>query len=770
MDSNRRLGVREADRFQPALGPIGANSAAVLRDNGLPIAYSKKLPKAKEVYVVDFFSGCGGMSYGFATTRQSHLAYRVIAGIDIDMTALQTFTRNTGAPGLKVDVAALGRDPDILRGLLKEQDLAALRPLVFIGCAPCQGFSALRKGDHRDDGRNSLMMSFAKVCSRYRPDVVVMENVPEILGGRYSHYYHFAAAEFEAAGYKLHKGILDMSRYGVPQRRRRTVVLGSLSDGLRLPAPVFGPDELRTVREAIGHLRPLEAGEIDPYDPHHRAPNHTKRLVERFKATPPNGGDRRSLPAHLQLACHTYIDASDTPGFTDVYGRLRWDSPSVTITAKARSPSSGRFLHPEQHRNISVREAAILQGFPQSFAFEGSPTQQYRHIGEAVPPLFARFLAWQVLDHLRPRKKVSAWWQTPGLRGASHQDASDLLLVDGFSGAGGIGLGFKVAGIESALAFDIDPDAVNTFKQNLGEVAICADVRDPSLLTRLNEVVRESAFCVAGGPPCQGFSHQRRGESSDPRNGLVLDFADMIAATKRRPIAVLLENVTDLELPRGKPFLDEFLRRLRRMGFVHFRHYLNSADYGVPQLRNRILVVALHEDFAEHYAGPVALTPNRWPTVGEALADLPEPAASTLLVAGAANHAVSMEGELNKRRIAYVDMGSGRKSIPPNLQLPCHASDYRGHRDVYGRLDWFSQARTVTGGFDSFTRGEFAHPFRNRSITPREAARLQGFPDWFTFTGNRAAVRRQIGNAVPPPMAYAVALAIRKAVAKNGGI
>ena len=111
----------------------------------------------------------------------------------------------------------------------------------------------------------------------------------------------------------------------------------------------------------------------------------------------------------------------------------------------------------------------------------------------------------------------------------------------------------------------------------------------------------------------------------------------------------------------------------------------------------------------------------------------------------------------------FVDMGRGRLSIPENLQLDCHKK-YGGHLDVYGRLDWFSQARTITGGFDSFTRGEFAHPFFHRSITPREAARIQGFPDWFVFEGNRAQVRRQIGNAVPPPMAYAIGKAIMKAI------
>jgi len=202
---------------------------------------------------------------------------------------------------------------------------------------------------------------------------------------------------------------------------------------------------------------------------------------------------------------------------------------------------------------------------------------------------------------------------------------------------------------------------------------------------------------------------------------------------------------------------------MKKAGYRVFRHDLNSADFAVPQLRRRIIVVAIRNPIAANYRGPRRLTGRRWFTVGETVADLIPLESSPEHVHGIpANHERSREGELNRRRISFVDMGYGRMSIPSTLQLPCHVK-YGGHLDVYGRLDWFSQARTITGGFDSFTRGEYGHPFYHRSLTPREAARLQGFPDWFAFVGNRSSVRRQIGNAVPPPMAYAVAVAIRNA-------
>ncbi len=758
--------VVEARQSSVSDQPEGMKRAPAANNNS---AYVKKMPGSKPVYVIDFFSGCGGMSWGFANTRQSHMEFKILAGIDVDAQALATYEKNIDAPGIKQDIAQIAARPELLRELIPDFDPEICRPLLFIGCAPCQGFSAHRKKDDRDDARNSLMASFARICSYYLPDVVVMENVPEILNGRYAEYYRLTASELNRSGYSLTSDVLDLSLYGVPQRRRRAVVLGSRNGAPRLPNPIFTRDAAPTVRDAISHLAKLDSGATDPDDPFHKAPNHTERILRRIAKTPPDGGDRRHLAEEEQLECHSNIDNGDTPGFTDVYGRLRWDSPSVTITAKSSTPSCGRFLHPEQHRNISVREAAILQGFPQSFIFEGPLVHLYRQIGEAVPPSFARFLAWQVLDHLSPRQGncgdslLRAWERFGPRRGVAKCDGQVLKVVDAFSGAGGIALGFEAAGFETAYAFDVEEDCVATFHKNVSLVAEQADVTDPNIISKVNNAVGKAPFVIVGGPPCQGFSQQRRGDDGDPRNNLVLRYADLALGLKTRPLAVVLENVTYLDSPRGKQVLGEYITRLKDAGYEVFRHDLNSADFCVPQLRRRIIIVALQNHLAAHYAGPKSLTAHRWPTVGEALAGLSEPGERTLLGTELANHEASREGELNKRRISFVDMGKGRMSIPMHLQLECHTK-YNGHLDVYGRLDWFSQARTITGGFDSFTRGEFAHPFHHRSITPREAARIQGFPDWFSFVGNRASVRRQLGNAVPPLLAYSVANAIADVV------
>ncbi|HVB57161.1 MAG TPA: DNA cytosine methyltransferase [Candidatus Acidoferrales bacterium] len=733
--------------------------------NGSGGSYAKKLPEPRQVFVLDFFCGCGGLSYAFADTRQSHIAYKILAGIDIDRVALQTYEVNVGAPGLYADIGNLSENPKLLSTLVPDFDSKIFRPLVFIGCAPCQGFSAHRKKDSRDDPRNSLLVAFAKISAFYKPDIVVMENVPEILTGRYTKYFRVAADKLEHAGYALTMDVLDLSLYGVPQRRRRAVVVGALEGTVSLPKPILTPDTVVTVRDAISHLKPVPSGGVDANDPWHRAPDHVPRILERIKKTPLDGGDRRSLSAEEQLGCHSALDNGTTPGFTDVYGRLRWDTPSVTITAKSSTPSCGRFLHPEQHRNITVREAAILQGFPQTFRFQGPHVHQYRQIGEAVPPIFGRFLAWQILDKFIPSQALPAVL----VHGSRHEtkpvggDSNSIGLVDCFCGAGGLSLGFEAAGFKTSLAFDIDEDCVCTFRRNVSLLARQADINDRTLKADIDIAVGKEPYVMVGGPPCQGFSQQRRGKDEDPRNNLVLKYAKLVYTLSRKPLAIVLENVTYLDSPRGKEILAEYTELIRTLGYQVFRHDLNSAAFGIPQLRHRIIVVALRSNIAAHYSGPIPLTPRRWPTVGEALAGLPDASEHSLLRQMIANHDASKEGNLNKQRIAYVDMGGGRMAIPPGLQLPCH-STYNGHLDVYGRLDWFSQARTITGGFDSFTRGEFAHPFKHRSITPREAARIQGFPDWFVFDGNRASVRRQIGNAVPPSLAYGVALAVIKTV------
>jgi DNA (cytosine-5)-methyltransferase 1 len=723
--------------------------------------YEKSMPDPREVLLVDFFAGAGGMSSGFHSTRHSGLAYRHLAAVDLDAHALETLRLNLDIPTFKLDVRSLGTDPQSLVGLIPDLEPSRRRqPLVFIGCPPCQGFSAHRKKDTRDDPRNSLITSFVKIVAHFRPDVVVMENVPEMLRGRFEHYFAAAEARLRELGYLLTSGIVDASLYGVPQRRRRAIVLASLNGRIDLPKPAVDAEHVRTVRDAISHLPRVKAGGVDVHDPWHRAPNHVDRIIRKIKQIPPDGGDRRSLPSSEQLACHFDMDSGPTKGFTDVYGRLRWDEPSVTITAKSSTPSCGRFLHPEQHRNITVREAALLQTFPHNYMFTGSFNRQYRQIGEAVPPLLARHLAFAVLNHLNPLPKRVEGVRAR-IRSATSGAASKkpgLRSVDLFCGAGGLSLGMEAAGITGALALDADASAIATFQKNIGPQGRIGDVRHSGVVEEIAAAVGQDDYVLAGGPPCQGFSQQRRGDNADPRNDLVLRYGEIATTLPVRPLAVVLENVIYLDSPRGRKILETYIKELQGADYLVRRFDVNSADYGLPQTRRRILIVAVDASRAAALPEIRPINPRRWLTIGEVLSGLPTAAKSQL-----PNHIAANESDLNVARMAFVDMGRGRTAIPERLQLSCHRG-YDGHLDVFGRLDWFGFARTITGGFDSSTRGEYTHPFVNRSITAREAARIQGFPDSFEFQGNRADVRRQIGNAVPPPLGFAVGEALKRAL------
>lgn len=262
-------------------------------------------------------------------------------------------------------------------------------PLVLIGCAPCQGFSSHRKKDPRKDERNDLIACFAKIAVELQPDIVLMENVPELLHAK--HWKHFTEFKrtLEAAGYTVRAQIHNAAEYGVPQERFRALVIASKSERLtHMPRPTHRPGNYRTVRDAIGHLPPLDAGHFDENDPMHITSKHRPETVRLLQAIPRDGGSRSALPDSMIKDCHRSVD-----GFRDVYGRLWWDRPAVSITARCRTPSCGRFTHPEQHRGLTVREAAQLQSFPSNWIFDGPFDDKYKQIGNAVAPEFAKAIA-----------------------------------------------------------------------------------------------------------------------------------------------------------------------------------------------------------------------------------------------------------------------------------------------------------------------------------------------------------------------------------------
>jgi len=344
-------------------------------------------------------------------------------------------------------------------------------------------------------------------------------------------------------------------------------------------------------------------------------------------------------------------------------------------------------------------------------------------------------------------------------------------LVESFSGAGGMSLGLEDVGFELLLAFDNDAKAVSTHRRNLGDRCIVADAREINgeEILEATGLSRGELSLFAGGPPCQGFSKQKRGAHlGDERNDLVIDYVRLV--DELRPRFFLYENVAIFGQKRGQRYLDLMHKRLS--DYELYPHFYNSADYGLAQTRQRFIVVGRREDQVASFQVP-AVTVKERRTVGEVLDGLPEPPTDYKQHAKFPNHQRARVTAINIERFSHVPQGGGWQDIPHELRLPCHQNvdvSSGGWPDVYGRLSLDGQCPTITGGFDSFTRGRYGHPLQDRPLTPREAARLQGFPDDFVFGGTRADIRRHIGNALPPPLAKAVGAEILRSLQVVDGV
>lgn len=337
--------------------------------------------------VVDLFAGCGGGSIGFQAA-----GYEVLGAVEIEPSAATGFEYNTGIAPLVADIR------DVTAGDL---DIGEELTLLF-GCPPCQSFTELRRGDtHRtelDDVRDRLPTEYLRLVTELQPRQVALENVPGMVSGRGQMHFRQLVDGLERAGYRVRWGVLDAADFGVPQHRRRLLLIGSRVAAPTLPAPTHSADgaegtsPITTVRDAISHLAPLAAAESDPHDPLHRARRHSDLVVKRLEAIP-EGGGRGDLPPDLQLRCHQGHN-----GHYDIYGRMWWDRVAPTLTSGCTNPTRGRFAHPEQNRGITVREAMLLQSFPATARLAGGIEAMSLQVGNAVPPLLAQRVGELILS------------------------------------------------------------------------------------------------------------------------------------------------------------------------------------------------------------------------------------------------------------------------------------------------------------------------------------------------------------------------------------
>lgn len=333
--------------------------------------------------VVDLFCGVGALSHGLMNA-----GLKVLAGYDIDRGCKYAFENNNNAPFHTRDVSTL-----TAREI--RSHFSGTLPSVIAGCAPCQPFSTYKQR-YNEDPQWELVTKFADLAVAAEPDFITMENVPELVRYKGGRVFRSFLNTLEAAQYKFEYVIAKCENFGVPQRRRRLVVLASKNSNI-LPLQETHETYI-TVKDAISRLPKLSAGQKNPDDALHASSALSDINLKRIRASRP-GGTWHDWPKELLAECHLRQSGKTYSG---VYARMSWDKPAPTITTQSYGYGNGRFGHPEQDRAISLREAAILQSFPDDYKFVEPGSNIYfktigRWIGNAVPVKLAEAIGTSIV-------------------------------------------------------------------------------------------------------------------------------------------------------------------------------------------------------------------------------------------------------------------------------------------------------------------------------------------------------------------------------------
>ena len=344
------------------------------------------MTRCNQITAVDLFCGVGGLTHGL-----SRAGIQVRLGVDLDPACRFPMEENNATEFLEADVAKL--TPSDVLPAFEGSGITLLA-----GCAPCQPFSsyshsAKRDGPHEDW---DLLSSFSELVLAVRPTLVTMENVPPLCKQQ---IFEDFVDDLRKAKYFVDCDVVDGRSIGLPQRRRRLVLVASLLGPIKIPE---SDKPIVSVRDAISNLPPIEAGSADPKDPLHVAASLSELNLARIRHSKP-GGSWRDWPTELVAACHARQSGST---YSSVYGRMEWDQPSPTMTTQCYGYGNGRFGHPEQDRAISLREAAVLQSFPKEYAFvPENATVNFntlgRMIGNAVPVLLGEYIGEILVEHVK---------------------------------------------------------------------------------------------------------------------------------------------------------------------------------------------------------------------------------------------------------------------------------------------------------------------------------------------------------------------------------
>ena len=340
------------------------------------------------IVAVDLFCGVGGLSYGLNKS-----GIKVVAGVDVDEGCKFAFEENNDAPFINKSVEEISSEE-----ILKLYPTKSLK--VLVGCAPCQPFSRYTQKEKDREARKDwgLLYYFLELIKQVNPVVVSMENVPQII--KHKVFSDFIKG-LESQKYHINWKNVYCPDYGIPQNRKRLVLLASKLGEIKLIAPTHRPENYKTVKMAIGNLELIKAGNSSKKDRLHKSAALSKVNLKRIRKSIP-GGSWRDWDDSLRAVCH---QKKSGDSYGSVYARMKWDKPSPTITTQFFSFGTGRFGHPEQDRAISIREGAILQTFPKKYKFIPSPSpvetkRLGRYIGNAVPVRLGEIIGRSITKHL----------------------------------------------------------------------------------------------------------------------------------------------------------------------------------------------------------------------------------------------------------------------------------------------------------------------------------------------------------------------------------
>lgn len=705
----------------------------------------------RQLTAISLFAGGGGMTLGVEKA-----GFRSIFATDIEPSAARTFAKN------KADVPFYNGD---IQRLSKEYLIDTLRGQhvdLIVGGPPCQGFSTL--GDQNPaDPRNNLFKRFVRIVEWLEPKCFLMENVNYLrtqYGGRFEKEI---VSEFASIGYNVHVETLNAADFGVPQIRKRVFFFGTrLDTGFAWPLPTYGEGlkPYRTVGDAISN--------IDESDPNHVHLRHSDVVVSRYKLIPEGG--RMPPPSELP-------EDIRRKNFGNTYKRLHRDRPSLTLV-----PGNNAFpVHPTENRSLSAREAARLQTFPDFYSFVGSRAEQCRLVGNAVPVLLAEAIANEIKNHIEANEVMPKENST----GATHVStnlakhrtfgaSNKLNAVSFFSGIGGLTLGFLNSGYSVLSSYDMKNSVARNMEVNFpGLKHFTKDVNCVSKSDVKEACGSKTIDVVFGGPPCQGFSifgrrrfvnTQGHMPENDERNEVSLKYIEL--AIQLNPKAIFMENVKGfISTQRGATnYLQEVEVRLSEAGYLFEHRVLNCADYGVPQARERFILVAWQKEFTFIWPEPKHFShPKSWQrpyvTVGDVISDLINPSSHNAEF----SHVPMAHKPLVVERYKLIPEGKRLPDLNDEQRKGYRSDSIKNFSHVYKRLSMDAPATTMVPGHNAFP----VHPRLHRTLTVREAARIQTFPDWMRFVGTRQQQCTLVGNAVPPLLSEIFASAIAKMIKGN---